>query len=65
MFCKALIIQLPDGTIRLSALVVHGSVLTNEYKKMLEKSGVDEKGTYDTRYNVSTPNDKIHIIVME
>lgn len=65
MFCNALIVELPDGTIRLSALITNESTLSNEQKRILDKVGIAVKRKHDTQYNLSTPTDKVHIIVME
>ncbi len=65
LFCNALIVELQDGRTILSALVVHEKDLTLDQKRMLEKIGADAKKSNRTEYNISTPNDKVHIIVME
>jgi ATP phosphoribosyltransferase len=65
MFCNALIVELPDGRIVLSALVMNRNDLTQDQIRMLNKVGIDKNMKHNTQYNLSTPNDKVHIIVME
>lgn len=65
MFCNALIVELPNGEIRLSALVVHESTLNKEQQALLNKTGIDIQRTHDTQYCISTPANKVHIIVMK